>query len=580
MPATTRSQTGGRAPYVGDIVREILNEAARRRENEAMASNDVGAGIPNDVVIMNAENVDPNQRRNVNSGMQHSGMNTVGGRDEIMVFKKDGVKVKPLTTLAPVAVRTFLHQVDVAEKNGQRISIAAHIEGEALDTLVVRCPNTGDNEAVKSILNKIKDKEMEKARTKPMDLIRSGLAWSNARDKSNDEKCQQFFEKLEVSLHFINAEVNMPIGTLTRERFMEAVVQKLPTGLLIPPKQVEYNQHLQTYDGLKDLVENRLPLLDQGVNRGRLNRVEEGNGQRQFGEEQQAIPRFGQEITYGINKVQQAVVNRQAEIPRPNPPPPRHAPRGQTYAQATNQQHVPQAPAPRGPLQNIPVMRPTGPVRTFGQQAAQNAGPPLTGNQYAQMGNGQGMGLNQPQDMQNGQDYFPGICWKCNERGHRASQCPLPKNDLFFENLRMFHERKAQLMNLNSDQKKECQLEICTPAGAWVQVAGCMDSGADGNVAPMSAMDHATQVRTLAYQATYRLPNDERIQPTYQGLLNVRVQIEGQPISFGHIPFHFIDHPNWTQVLVGRNTLRRMNVLPEQTFMNRLAYSANMAGQQ
>ena len=246
MPATTRSQTGGKAPYVGDIVRDILNEAARRRENEAMASNDIGAGTPNEVVIMNAENVDPNQRGNVNSGMQHSGMNTVGGRDEIMVFKKDGVKVKPLTTLAPVAVRTFLHQVDVAEKNWQRISIAAHIEGEALDTLVVRCPNTGDNEAVKGILNKIKDKEMEKARTKPMDLIRSGLAWSNARDKSNDEKCQQFFEKLEVLLHFIDADVNMPIGTLTRERFMEAVVQKLPSGLLIPPKQVEYNQHLQT----------------------------------------------------------------------------------------------------------------------------------------------------------------------------------------------------------------------------------------------------------------------------------------------------------------------------------------------
>ena len=46
---------------------------------------------------------------------------------------------------------------------------------------------------------------MEKAKTQPMDLIKSGLVWSKAADKSNDQKCEQFFRKLEVMLHFINA---------------------------------------------------------------------------------------------------------------------------------------------------------------------------------------------------------------------------------------------------------------------------------------------------------------------------------------------------------------------------------------
>ena len=92
-----------------------------------------------------------------------------------MVYTKDGVKVKPITTMEPVQLRTFLHQVDVAEKNRQRISITAYIEGEALDTLVVRCADTSNDEIVKDVLRKIKDKEMEKAKTQPMDLIKSGL---------------------------------------------------------------------------------------------------------------------------------------------------------------------------------------------------------------------------------------------------------------------------------------------------------------------------------------------------------------------------------------------------------------------
>ena len=124
------------------------------------------------------ENIDPNvSGTNSQSGQSNHSSGTTGttGTGEIMVYKKDGVKVKPLTTMEPVQVRTFLHQVDVAEKNGQRISIAAHIEGEALDTLVVRGADTSNNEMVKDVLRKIKDKEMEKAKTQPMDLIKSGL---------------------------------------------------------------------------------------------------------------------------------------------------------------------------------------------------------------------------------------------------------------------------------------------------------------------------------------------------------------------------------------------------------------------
>ena len=109
-----------------------------------------------------------------------------------MVYKKEGIKVKPLTTMEPVRVRTFLHQVHVTEKIGQRISIAALIEGEAPDTLVVRCADTSNNEMFKDGLRKIKDKETEKAKTQPMDLIKGGLTWSKVADKSNDKKSHSF----------------------------------------------------------------------------------------------------------------------------------------------------------------------------------------------------------------------------------------------------------------------------------------------------------------------------------------------------------------------------------------------------
>ena len=443
------------------------------------------------------ENIDPNvSGTNSQSGQSNGSSGTTGtnGTGEIMVYKKDGVKVKPLTTMEPVQVRTFLHQVDVAEKNGQRISIAAHIEGEALDTLVVRCADTSNNEMVKDVLRKIKDKEMEKAKTQPMDLIKSGLVWSKAADKSNDQKCEQFFRKLEVMLHFINAEENMRVGTLSRERFMEAVVQKLPSGLMIQPKQVEFNQNWQTYDGLKALVENRLPLLEQTGTRGRVNQV------------CHAPVEYGQPVEYSLNKVEQAIFNGKAEISKQQPPPPRQAPRGQyghqqpqqyghpqQYGQPQQQQYgAPQQQygnqgqgqgAPRGPLRNIPVMKPAGPVRTFGQNTFSQA---VQGNGQNQS-NMQNMG-HQNQDMNQGggfpanQEFFPGNCWTCGQYGHKGSQCTVPRNDQFFENLRQYKERQGQIFNLNSDQTRECQLEVGTPGGAWIQVQGCLDSGADGNV--------------------------------------------------------------------------------------------------
>ena len=123
-------------------------------------------------------------------------------------------------------------------------------------------------------------------------------------------------------------------------------------------------------------------------------------------------------------------------------------------------------------------------------------------------------------------------------------------------------------MNLNSDQTRECQLEVGTPGGAWIQVQGCLDSGADDNVAPIAAREYALNVRAMSFPRTYRLPNNEQIPAGYQEQMNVRPQIDDQHRSFDSISFYFIDHPNWTQVLVERNTRRRMNVLPEQTFMN------------
>ena len=59
---------------------------------------------------------------------------------------------------------------------------------------------------VKDVLRKMKDNEMEKAKTQSMNLMKSGLTWSKAADKSNYQKCEQFFRNLEVMLPFISAD--------------------------------------------------------------------------------------------------------------------------------------------------------------------------------------------------------------------------------------------------------------------------------------------------------------------------------------------------------------------------------------
>lgn len=111
-------------------------------------------------------------------------------------------------------------------------------------------------------------------------------------------------------------------------------------------------------------------------------------------------------------------------------------------------------------------MKPSGPLWTFGQNTFSQA---VQGNEQSQQ-NIQDMG-HQQQNMNQGgafpanQEFFPGNCRKCGQYGHKGSQCTVPRNDLFFENLRQFKERQGQILNLNSDQTRECQLEVGTPEG-------------------------------------------------------------------------------------------------------------------
>ena len=456
-----------------------------------------------------------------------------GQHEPTVIIKKDKVKISQLSDLTGRSIRIFLCQVNAARDAGQDVNLSSHIHPEALDQILCDCPD-GTNSSIRKYLEDLNEEERDMARNEPLVLIRTRLKWSDKAEMTNEQKLKDFIRNLKV--HMRDIGIGAPEGTLNRERVMQEVVKLLPSELLISTDSVTFNKKFQSVDGLKQLIENRLPLLHQKKKLNRVqaapldqtnyltSRVQQLEHQASFDQNQ-----------YLLNKVQQlekqVVVNRQAEIA---PKPPRN------YAT------VAKLAARQGPA----VMQPPPNVAT----------PPLVQNNLnAKPMREQKLGIGNKTP-------FNGTCWNCNQRGHRAEDCPLPETELFKQNLEKFRQMRAEIRHLGTEHSHKCQIEIQGREGNWVQVPGCLDSGADGNVAPESMMDFAEQIYSMSGY-TYRLPNGETVSPNFRGMMTVRIQIENKPITLGQIPFHFIAHPLWDQLLVGRPTLAKMKILPEQNVM-------------
>lgn len=195
-------------------------------------------------------------------------------------------------------------------------------------------------------------------------------------------------------------------------------------------------------------------------------------------------------------------------------------------------------------------------------------------------------------------------CWNCHQYGHVAAACTLPPQPRLKENIEAFRrynarrprqtyppreapreeppqqpqppppqepqqqpkpqqQRKPRILALDSGNKEEARLEIYGHQ-SWTPVAGCLDSGSDGNVAPESLKHFARDLRPITDNIYYRLPNQVRLQLIATGVMSIRVNYRGTLYNLGTLPFDFMpSNLNWTQVLIGRPALRKHKLLPE-----------------
>ena len=438
----TEGTLAAREIYVLDIEARVQETVARILSQQGISATGSGTGVHNKMGNRCPSNHD--------SPFQAG---TRGKESEqVVIVKEEKVKVTELKELTTGAIRAFLHELEEAEKLGQIVSVSSHIKEKALELIMCECPGLS-NEEIKSFLKHQYDKDMDELREQPIALIRSKVKWNDDDDKSNEEKARTFLQDLTVQLHYVGEEATL--GTLNRERIMQEVVKQLPAGLEITPEDVISNQRYQTVDGLEQLIENRLALLNKKS--CRMNRTASENESNDL-------------------------------------------------------------------LNRVIRLEHTGPKSL---------------------------------------EHFSGYCWNCGQRGHRAEECSIPETEQFQKKLEEYREYKRQNRLVATEQSQKCQLEMRPHDGNWVQIKGCLDSGAVGNVAPLNLMHEAYNVMPLSGY-TYRLPNQEEVHPEYKGTLTVRVQIDGQAVELGDIPFHFLEHPLWDQVLVGRPTLQKMKLLPEQ----------------
>lgn len=71
------------------------------------------------------------------------------------------------------------------------------------------------------------------------------------------------------------------------------------------------------------------------------------------------------------------------------------------------------------------------------------------------------------------------------------------------------------------------------------------------------------------------MPNDSVEQATKSGILDIEViSPEGGKMKFTNVLIFLVDLPNWKELLIGRPTLKKYYLLPEQN-MNRRAPQLN-----
>ena len=468
-------------------------------------------------------------------------------------------KIDKLEDLEPLNVRSFIHQIEVARTEGQPVRVPKYLKGKALQMLQAKKVNCTIDSMVLAALRDILEEDSKTLLNKPTLIVKDQLTWDTSTTLSVEKKCRKFFDDLELLTKESRAAGVLAHG-LTKERVIVAAVKKLPKELCILPDDVRDDHSLLEITALRKHVESRLDMLRNA----------------RFHKQQQNYRRANQNTVDNFTEPYSPTYAYDAERTNYNYTP------TDSYAQ---HQDIPSY----GSYAQDPVESPSKTysiawLREFLQPEYE---PPMVCAVNAEPRR-----MNSPQ------------CWNCHQYGHVAAECTLPPQPRLKENIEAFRrynarrprqtyqpreapreeppqqpqppppqepqhqpqpqqQRKPRILALDSGNKEEARLEIYGHQ-SWTPVAGCLDSGSDGNVAPESLKHFARDLRPITDNIYYRLPNQIRLQPIATGVMSIRVNYRGSLYNLGTLPFDFMpSNLNWTQVLIGRPALRKHKLLPE-----------------
>ena len=440
--------------------------------------------------------------------------------------KKTKIKIDRLETLGLEDVQTFLHQVTCARQIGEPVCVAGFVAKKALTKLRAKCGDTTDDEKVLRALREVVREERKAFIHKPVVVVKETLKWSTDKELTNTQRNNQFFDDLLLLTR--EAELAGKFDNhLIKERVLIEAVNKLPVDLGVRAEDVRDDTNLHDIEELRKFVENRLGLLTRPNNPRayrKLNNVDANEQDGYNGYE----PEQGEDEDvnlYGISRVGQ------------------------------------------------------GPYR--------------------------------PQQPYQPRQYRPVYCYNCSQHGHTLQECTLPTQPGLLENLKAHIQRNGRLptgppapqpppappqpiqqaqpqtqkprqqnqqpnrrpglylpiWRVGTSEQRPATIELFSGTG-WTQVNGCLDSGADGNVAPVSFAKYSTGTWKMDPPMTYELPDGTQYKAHLRGRLTARVLTDNGAFDLGMVPFHFIEDPKWTQLLFGRPTLARHKITPEQAIQH------------
>eukprot|EP00924_Labyrinthula_sp_SR-Ha-C_P014507 snap_masked-scaffold_94-processed-gene-0.25-mRNA-1 protein AED:1.00 eAED:1.00 QI:0/-1/0/0/-1/1/1/0/280 len=167
-------------------------------------------------------------------------------------------------------------------------------------------------------------------------------------------------------------------------------------------------------------------------------------------------------------------------------------------------------------------------------------------------------------------------CFNCRGKGHIARNCPQPRRQ------RKSGTRKVGAQNVTDSEAEHILvqnakfthsdiIELQNYDNSWSRVKGVLDSGAGKTIGSLKLhKKFCGTSRKLNPPIIVEWGEGTIVRATEVGDIEARVIVDNfDPVYLGTIKMYMVESEEWKDLLIGRENLRKLQVLPEQV-MSRL----------